>query len=151
MTSVPTEAKVCLKVFFRPFAAVIVVTTARMPMTMPSVVSTPRLLFAAIADMAILKDSERSRPSFMSAALVALDQAVAQAHHAVRVRRDVVLVRDQDDGVALGVQVAEHRHDLLPGGGVEVAGGFVGQDDRGLAHQRARDRDALALAAGQLV
>src|SRR6478736_921705 len=131
MTSVPTEAKVSRKEFCRPFAAVMVVITATMPMTMPSVVSAPRLLLAAIAESAILKDSAKSRPSFMSAALVAFDQAVAQAHDAVRVRRDVVLVRDQDDGVALGVQVAEHRHDLGAGLAVEVAGRFIGQDDRG--------------------
>src|SRR5436190_3479078 len=115
MTSVPTEAKVDLKLLDRPFAAVIVVITATMPMTIPSVVSAPRLLFAAIADRAILKDSARSRPSFMLAALVAFDQAIAQAHYAVRVRRDVVLVRDQDDRVALGMQVAQNFHDLCAG------------------------------------
>src|SRR6478609_4249751 len=112
MTSVPTEAKVARKEFCRPFAAVMVVITATMPMTMPSVVSAPRLLFAAIADRAILKDSAKSSRSFMSATLVAFDQAVAQPDHAVRMRRDVVLVRDQDDRVALGVQLAQYRHDL---------------------------------------
>src|SRR6187402_2493267 len=116
-----------------------VVITATMPMTMPRVVSAPRLLFAEIADSAILKDSENSSPSFMSAApYVALDQTVAQAHDPVRVRGDLVFVRDQDDGVALGMQVAEHAHDLGAGGAVEVAGRFVGQDDRGVAHERAR-------------
>src|SRR5687768_3027257 len=134
MTSEPTEAKVCVKVFFRPLAAVIVVMTATIPMIMPSVVRAPRLLLAAIAASAILKDSDRSRASFISAPPgVALDQAVAQAHDAVRVGGDVVLVGDQDDGVALGVQVAEHAHDLGAGGAVQVAGRLVGQDDRGLA------------------
>ena len=49
------------------------------------------------------------------------------------------------------VQLAEHLHDLLAGRAVEVAGGLVGQEDRGLVDQRAGDGDALALAARQLV
>ena len=36
------------------------------------------------------------------------------------------------------------------GTGVEVAGGLVGEDDLGLRHECARDRDALLLTAGQL-
>ena len=35
--------------------------------------------------------------------------------------------------------------------GVEIAGGLVGQDHRGIGHQRAGDRDALLLAARELV
>ena len=34
--------------------------------------------------------------------------------------------------------------------GIEVAGGFVREEDRRLVHQRARDRDALLLSAGKL-
>ena len=34
---------------------------------------------------------------------------------------------------------------------VEVAGRFVGPHDRGIVHQRPRDRDPLALTAGELV
>ena len=41
--------------------------------------------------------------------------------------------------------------DLLTGSRVEVAGRFVGQQDRRVDRQRARDGDALALAAGELV
>ena len=50
-----------------------------------------------------------------------------------------------------GVELAEHPHDLLAGGAVEVAGGLVGQEDAGLVDQRPRDRDPLALAARELV
>ena len=39
---------------------------------------------------------------------------------------------------------------LALGFGIERGGGFVEQDDRRILDQRARDRDALALAAGQL-
>ena len=49
------------------------------------------------------------------------------------------------------VQLVEEPDDLLAGGRVEVAGGLVGEQDRRLADQRAGDRDALPLAAGELV
>ena len=48
------------------------------------------------------------------------------------------------------VQAREQGHDLVAGGGVERSGGFVGQQDRGLIHQRARHGHALALASGEL-
>ena len=39
----------------------------------------------------------------------------------------------------------------IAGFGVEVAGGFVGEDDGGLVDEGAGDGDALALTAGELV
>src|SRR5439155_1041869 len=83
--------------------------------------------------------------------LVRGDHAVAQRHDAGSVSRNVVLVRDHDDRLAPVVQVAEHLHQLRAGGRVEVPGGLVGEQDRGLVHEGAGDRDALALAARQLV
>ena len=58
---------------------------------------------------------------------------------------------DEDDGVAAGVEFVEEGHDLDGGFGVEVAGGFVGEDDAGAVDEGAGDGDALALAAGELV
>src|SRR5215467_9745494 len=52
--------------------------------------------------------------------LVAGDHTVFDMNDAVRVSGDVVLVRDQDDGVAFGVQTVEQCHDLRPGLRVEV-------------------------------
>ena len=49
------------------------------------------------------------------------------------------------------VQVLQDRGHLAAGTGVEVAGGFVGEQDAGLHHDAAADGDALALAARQLV
>ena len=66
---------------------------------------------------------------------------------AVGVHGDIVLVSDQDDGVALLVEALEQRHDFVAGGGVEVAGGLVGQQDRRVVHQGPGDRDTLPLAA----
>ena len=84
--------------------------------------------------------------------LVGHDAAVAEADEPRSVLGDVVLVRDEQDGdAALLVQALEDAHDLDAGARVEVAGGFVGQDDRRLVDQRAGDGDALLLAAGELV
>ena len=49
------------------------------------------------------------------------------------------------------MQIANQREDLVAGRGVEVAGRFVGEQDRRIDRQRAGDRDALALAARELV
>ena len=66
--------------------------------------------------------------------------------------RDVHVVRDDDDGRAEArVQVADQRQDLVAGVRVEVAGRLVGEQDRRIDRQRARDGDALALAARELV
>ena len=69
----------------------------------------------------------------------------------MRVGGDVGFVRDEHDGVARFVQALEERHDLDAGLRVEVAGRLVGEQDRRVVDERARDRHALTLAAGQLV
>ena len=84
--------------------------------------------------------------------LIDLDLPVAEAHEPRAVLGDVHLVGDEDDGdAALDVEALEDAHHLDAGPRVEVAGRLVGQDDRGLVDQRARDRHALLLAARQLV
>src|SRR5262249_11202334 len=65
--------------------------------------------------------------------------------------RDVGFVRHQDDGDAGAAQLLEESHDLEAGARVEVAGRLVGQDDLGRGDERARDGDALLLAARELV
>ena len=57
-------------------------------------------------------------------------------------------VGDGDRGAALH-QVVERLLDLLLGLGVDRRGGLVEDQDARVDQQRARDRDALALAAGQ--
>ena len=60
-------------------------------------------------------------------------------------------MRDDDDGETLAaVELAEHVHDFDRGGGVEVAGGLVGEQDARVVDEGARDGDALLLAAGEL-
>src|SRR5689334_11995323 len=49
------------------------------------------------------------------------------------------------------MQTLEEAHDFLAGLRVEVARRFVGEKNRGLVDERARDRDALTLSTRQLV
>ena len=66
--------------------------------------------------------------------------------------RDVALVRDEQHGdAALDVQALEDPHDLDARPRVEVAGRLVRQQDRRVGDQRAGDRHALLLPAGELI
>jgi hypothetical protein len=60
-------------------------------------------------------------------------------------------VRDDDEGGALGVQLAQQGEDARAGGRVEVAGRLVGEDHRRPAHHGAGDGHPLALPTGQLL
>ena len=80
----------------------------------------------------------------------ALDDLAALDHQdGVGMHDGVQAVRDHDGGAVLAEMLDRLLH-LLFGFGIERGGGFVEQDDRRVLDQRARDRDALALAAGQL-
>ena len=64
---------------------------------------------------------------------------------------DVAVVGDHHDGGAGGVEALEELEDFVGRFAVQVAGGFVGQDDGRFVQQGAGDGDALLLAAGELV
>ncbi len=83
--------------------------------------------------------------------LIARDLAVEQMNLAARVRRNVVFVRHQHDGLARVVELVKQPHDLVARRRVEVARRLVGEQNARSIHQRARDGDALALATRQLV
>ena len=51
----------------------------------------------------------------------------------------------------LAIELLEEREDLVAGARVEVAGRLVGEEERRLGDERARDGDALLLPAGELV
>ena len=82
---------------------------------------------------------------------VSFDFAVADADDAIGVGSDVLLVGDENDGVAALMEASEKRHDFFAGGGVEIASGFVGEKDGGRVDESASDGDALALTAGEFV
>ena len=79
------------------------------------------------------------------------------AHHAAFVQHDDPIgvadgaqpVRDHDAGAAFHQLVQGFLHESFAGG-VEAAGGFVQDQDRGILQHGTRDRDPLALAAAQL-
>src|SRR3990172_7707497 len=62
--------------------------------------------------------------------------------------RQVVVVRDHQDGLALPHQVVEELKDRLGGLRVQVAGGLVGDENRRVVRQGAGDGGALLLPAG---
>src|SRR5687767_6397993 len=63
---------------------------------------------------------------------------------------DFGVVSDEGDGAAFLAKLAKEFEDGLAGVGVEVAGGFIREDDARVVHQRAGDGGALLLAAGKL-
>ena len=79
------------------------------------------------------------------------DAAIAQLEGSLPVRRREGVVGDHDDGQpSLRVQLEEDVEDRPAGLRIEVAGGFVREDETRLRDQRAGDRHALLLAAGKL-
>ena len=79
------------------------------------------------------------------------DAAVAQRDRRVGALRQLRVVRDEDDGgLAAAVDVEQEIDDLVPGGGVEIPGRFVGEQDGGIVGEGASDGDTLLLAAREL-
>ncbi|MBA2297469.1 MAG: ATP-binding cassette domain-containing protein [Actinobacteria bacterium] len=82
---------------------------------------------------------------------VADDLAVGEEEDPVCDRGRAGLVRDHDRRLAVLVDgVAHQREDLAAGGRVEVARRLVGEEHRRTRDERARDGDALLLAAREL-
>src|SRR5690242_19813020 len=78
------------------------------------------------------------------------DQAVAHMHDAVRGLREILVVRHDDDCRAVMIQTLEERDDLGARLRVELPRRLVGEQERGMVGESARDGDALLLAARQL-
>jgi hypothetical protein len=57
---------------------------------------------------------------------------------------------EHEGGVRFVGQLAQQAKDVFAAGGIEIAGRFVGEDERGPMDERAGDGDALLLAAGEL-
>src|ERR1700746_2558952 len=73
-----------------------------------------------------------------AALLIAGNHAVFNVNDTMCVLGNIVLVRDQDDRVPLGLQAVKQCHDFDTSLRVEVPSRFVSQDDRRLVHQRPR-------------
>ena len=87
-----------------------------------------------------------------AADLVADDAALVELDHAAaHVVDHLAVMGDDDDGRAGLVDPVEQLHDPDRGDRVEVARGLVGEQQRRVVDEGAGDRDALLLAAGELV
>jgi len=64
---------------------------------------------------------------------------------------DITFVSDHHQGVSLLVEMTEELHNLSSGGGIEIAGGLVGENDGGIINDGSGDCDALPLSARQLI
>ena len=80
------------------------------------------------------------------------DQPVADHEHPVRIGGRLRVVRHEHDRLAaVHARPPQRVEDAEAGREVEVAGGLVGEQEGRAGHDRARDRDPLLLARGQLV
>src|SRR5690348_14051985 len=87
------------------------------------------------------------RSAFLTRAGVGDEVAVEHVDAPAGAGGDGVVVGDDDDGGALVVEFLEQGEDGGAGGGVEVAGGLVGEQDGGAAGDGAGDGDPLAFPA----
>src|SRR3954454_9844966 len=70
----------------------------------------------------------------------------------VRVGSGVRVVRDHDDSLAeIFIEALDDVEDVGSGVAVEITGGFVGNDERGVGDDGTRDGNALLLSAGELL
>src|SRR5579859_4489700 len=77
--------------------------------------------------------------------------AVTNEDDPVRVLGNVVLMRNENYGVALTMEVFKQGHNLLTCFRIEVPRGLVGQDNRRGVNKGSGDGHALSLAARKLV
>ena len=65
-------------------------------------------------------------------------------------RREIRIVGDHDDGRAALVQIVQQGHHAGGGGGVQIAGWLVREQEARRANQGSGNRDPLLLATGEL-
>src|SRR5882724_11627098 len=80
---------------------------------------------------------------------IAFNVAVAQTDGAAGAFANRRIMSDENQSFSLGMQFIEHFHDLHAGSGIEIAGGFIGENDQRVVDERAGDGHALLLAAGK--
>src|SRR3954470_4321126 len=117
---------------------------------LPPTISAPAPAKPALRSWATPSSLRRSLVA--SAALVAGQAAALERDHALAHLVDhLAVVGDHQDRRTGAVDAVEELHDPDRGVGVEVAGRLVTDEQRRGVDERARDRDALLLAARQLV
>src|SRR5262245_37554780 len=118
--------------------------------------STPKKLFSFCARIMPRARKTPSRSCMSghcegwSVAHVAVNHTVPERNDAARVFGNVVLVCNQHDRLATGKQFFEQIHDFIAGLAIQVTRRLVGQQDRRIVDERARNRHTLTLPAGEL-
>ena len=74
--------------------------------------------------------------------------AVLDAHHPPGGGGYARIVGDEDHRMPLGVEGFENTQNFFARPGIQIAGGLVGQQDRGTVDQSPADGHALLLSAG---
>src|SRR5580658_2307279 len=124
-TSDPRTARLSWTARLRASMAVAIEVTVTMPMMMPNVVRTDRILLARMASQAMSNPSLISSRKFTAASSfvgrVLGDQAVANADDASGVAGDIFLVGDDKNGVSFLGEQAHQNHDFIARLGVQVA------------------------------
>ena len=118
-----------------PALMAIMMMTAATPMMMPSMVRKERTLFLKYGFPGNANGFRRfhAAPSARCDFAVmdnVINQSVHQIDRALGMRGDLRVVGHHDDGRALGMQLCSKVHDLFAGVAVQVAGRFIGDDQR---------------------
>src|SRR6185312_4315404 len=95
--------------------------------------------------------TEKRALDLFSDRLVAIDPAVADVDDAMGMHGDVRLMSHEDDRVAFLMQPLKQEHDFIACRGIERSGRLVGQQNGRSVDKSSRNRDTLALPAGELV
>src|ERR1700693_265090 len=128
------------------------------PSITPSDCSVARPRFSFISTQELRKRSVNAPVDFIAArcacrwsrGLRVKDHPVLDLHLPLCERGDGEVVRDDEDRVALFVELGEELEDFMAGLGIQRACRLVGQQHGWMIRQRAGDRDTLGLASGEL-
>src|SRR3990172_7099228 len=82
--------------------------------------------------------------------LIGNDFTIPQSYDPSRVGGDVRFMSNQKDGNSLFIERLKNCHNLFGSVRIEIAGGFISQQNRWLINERARDGNSLLRPAGQL-
>src|ERR1700726_1104716 len=151
----PMAAICCCACCCAPWPTLTMAITAPTPIMMPSMVRMERSLLRAKARMAIrmianksieasileyrhiLQNLRRNRTVLHQ--FIATNCAVLEVDTAFGKLCDIGLVRDQDNGQPIVIQLLEYFQNLDRSAAVQIAGGFIGQQNRRTIDQPSRD------------
>src|SRR5215475_9387516 len=88
-----------------------------------------------------------------TSSVLILDDATVTQRYSARgpIRYFNVMGDDQNGRAKTLVEVIDELQNLLAGVGVEIAGRFIGQQDRRINGKRSSNRDSLALASREFI